>query len=329
MTRFRMLLVVVGSALVFTFVGPFLYRAVGLDSPVGSCSPVGDSSPVGNSSPVGSCSPVGTQAPTRIFNSLSGGGQTGEVITVSPNTPVTDQATLRGANVSTDPATVTYTVYSLSSWHWGWTKVASGGTVAVTGGVVPVSEAVTLGPGVYEWKASYTGDANNAPSTSRRGSGIEIVSRPCPSWGNWASVRCFQGFYQDHGQGNQGNNNGGQGYDNNGGGNNDQGQGNQGQGNQGNNNGGQGYDNNGGGNNDHGQGNQGQGNQGNNNGGQGYDNNGGGNNDHGQGNQGQGDNNGWNNRGGNGDGQGNQGQGYNNGWNNHGGGGGGGGWIGH
>jgi len=265
MTRFRMLLVVVGSALVFTFVGPFLYRAVGLDSPVGSCSPVGDSSPVGNSSPVGSCSPVGTQAPTRIFNSLSGGGQTGEVITVSPNTPVTDQATLRGANVSTDPATVTYTVYSLSSWHWGWTKVASGGTVAVTGGVVPVSEAVTLGPGVYEWKASYTGDANNAPSTSRRGSGIEIVSRPCPSWGNWASVRCFQGFYQDHGQGNQGNNNGGQGYDNNGGGNNDHGQGNQGQG-----------DNNG------------------------WNNRGG--NGDGQGNQGQGYNNGWNNHGGGGGG---------------------------
>ncbi len=84
MTRFRMLLVVVGSALVFTFVGPFLYRAVGLDSPVGTCSPVGNSSPVGDDSPVGTCSPVGTQAPTRITNSLSGGGETGAVITVAP-----------------------------------------------------------------------------------------------------------------------------------------------------------------------------------------------------------------------------------------------------
>ncbi len=148
MTRFRMVLVVVGSALLFTFVGPFLYRAVGADSPVGTCSPVGNNSPVGdnssvgNNSPVGSCSPVGTQAPTRIFNSLSGGGETGPVITVDPNTSVTDQATLKGDNISTDPATVTYTVYSLhsSDWQWGWDKVASGGTVTVTGGVVPPSQ---------------------------------------------------------------------------------------------------------------------------------------------------------------------------------------------
>ncbi len=101
MTRFRMVLIVVGSALVFTFVGPFLYRAVGLDSPVGNCSPVGNSSPVGdnspvshrdhhfhrghrdhvgdsspvaNCSPVGGNSPVGTRTADRISNALSGGG---------------------------------------------------------------------------------------------------------------------------------------------------------------------------------------------------------------------------------------------------------------
>ena len=33
MTRFRMVLIVVGSALMFTFVGPFLYRAVGPRQP--------------------------------------------------------------------------------------------------------------------------------------------------------------------------------------------------------------------------------------------------------------------------------------------------------
>ncbi|MDR3647488.1 MAG: hypothetical protein P4L20_00235 [Acidimicrobiales bacterium] len=265
MTRFRMLLVVVGSALVFTFVGPFLYRAVGLDSPVGTCSPVGNSSPVGNNSPVGSCSPVGTQAPTRISNSLSGGGETGAVITVGPGTPVTDQATLSGANISSDPATVTYTVYSLSSWHWGWNKVASGGTVTVTGGVVPPSQPVTLGPGVYTWKASYSGDANNAPSVSRHGSGIEIVFRPfhCSTGGDGWSDHCFHGSGEGNHNGGQGNNGGqGQGYDN-GGGSNSGGQGNNDQGNgNGNDHGGQGqgYDNGGGsnsggqGNNDHGNG---------------------------------------------------------------------------
>jgi len=228
MTRFRMILVVVGSALVFTFVGPFLYRAVGLDSPVGTCSPVGNSSPVGNNSPVGSCSPVGTQAPTRISNSLSGGGETGAVITVGPGTPVTDQAVLSGPNVSSDPASVTYTVYSLSSWHWGWSKVASGGTVTVTGGIVPPSQPVTLGPGVYTWKASYTGDANNAPSTSRRCSGIEIVRRfHCWSGDDRWSSQCSPGGGNQGGQGdhhgndNGGGNNYGNGHGNdNGGGNN-------------------------------------------------------------------------------------------------------------
>jgi len=288
MTRFRMVLVVVGSALLFTFVGPFLYRAVGADSPVGTCSPVGNNSPVGdnssvgNNSPVGSCSPVGTQAPTRIFNSLSGGGETGPVITVDPNTPVTDHAMLRGDNISSDPATVTYTVYSLhsSDWQWGWDKVASGGTVTVTGGVVPASQAVTLGSGVYLWKASYSGDANNAPSTSRRGPGIEIVRRPfeCATGDNWWSVRCFQHSHQDD------NGNGGQGYGG------DHGNGGQGQG-----------DDNGGGNN---YGNQGQGNDhgnGNNDGNQGQGN------DHGNG--GQGYDNGWNHNQGNGNGWNNGGQG--------------------
>ncbi len=227
MTRFRMVLVVVGSALVFTFVGPFLYRAVGLDSPVGTCSPVGDSSPVGgnspvgNNSPIGDCSPVGTRAPTRISNSLSGGGQSGQVITVPSGTAVTDQATLRGDNVGGPSApggqnadanaivqraalsaadatgaggTVTYSIYTLNPHHWGWNKVASGGTVTVTDGVVPPSSPVTLDAGVYVWKAAYSGDALNAPSSSRKASGIEIVlpaGPRCPTGEGWVSVRCF------------------------------------------------------------------------------------------------------------------------------------------
>ena len=56
--------------------------------------------------------------------------------------------------------------------------------MTVTNGVVPESDAVTLDPGVYAWKASYSGDTSNAPSKSFRESGIEIVLRPgsdCPT----------------------------------------------------------------------------------------------------------------------------------------------------
>ena len=274
MTRFRMLLIVVGSAVVFTFVGPFLYKAVGLDSPVGTCSPVGNSSPVGNNSPVGSnspvgnCSPVsGNQARTRIFNTLSGGGQSGQVITVPSGTAVTDQATLHGRNVGGQPpaaqanveaqsssgassstgagGTVTYDIYSLSPHQWGWTSAGSGGTVTVVNGVVPASKPVTLDPGVYAWKASYSGDALNAPSKSFRGSGIEIVLHPgsqCPTGSGWQSVGCFQhSHHGGNGFGNNGggdDNHGGNGFGNNGGGND--------------NHGGNGFGNNGGGNDDHG-----------------------------------------------------------------------------
>src|SRR5271170_4099107 len=99
MTRFRMLLVVVGSAILFTFFGSFMYKAVGLDSPVGSCVPVGNSSPVGDMSPLGNCN--GT--PTTISNSLSGGGQSGQVITVPSGTAVTDQATLSATSAPVQP----------------------------------------------------------------------------------------------------------------------------------------------------------------------------------------------------------------------------------
>src|SRR6202044_3037234 len=115
MTRFRVVLIVAASPMVCTLGGRFLYKAVGLDSPVGTCSPVGNSSPigfrghhgfrgqrgpvgnkspVGNNSPVGSCSPLGTQTRSRIANSLSGGGQSGQVIPISSGTAVTDVAML-------------------------------------------------------------------------------------------------------------------------------------------------------------------------------------------------------------------------------------------
>ena len=104
---------------------------------------------------------------------------------------VTDTATLTGGNASTATGTVTYTVYARvpSKWFpfWQWKPVASGGTVNVTGGVVPSSNPVTLPVGVYEWQASYSGDSSNDPSVSKFGTEAEnVVPVPFCGYGwNW------------------------------------------------------------------------------------------------------------------------------------------------
>ena len=69
---------------------------------------------------------------------------------------------------------MTYTVYSNDTCS---TSAGSGGTVTVSGGVVPASGAVTLTtPGTYYWQASYSGDTTNAASTSTCGSEVETVT---------------------------------------------------------------------------------------------------------------------------------------------------------
>jgi len=103
-------------------------------------------------------------SPTTLVTSLSGGGTTGTSLNVPPNTPVTDSATLPGANTATAGGTVVYGVYSNSSCT---TEVAPAGTVTVTNGVVPNSTAVTLPAlGTYYWGAVYSGDSLNEPSTN-------------------------------------------------------------------------------------------------------------------------------------------------------------------
>lgn len=122
-------------------------------------------------------------------------------------TPVTDNATLSGANASSAGGTATYSVYSLSYSHfpisrfglsswWGWWRqpVAQGEPVQVTDGVVPPSSPLTLDtPGVYLWVVTYSGDSANRPSHSMLGSETEIVTSPprCPTQMGWVSVWCF------------------------------------------------------------------------------------------------------------------------------------------
>jgi len=120
-----------------------------------------------------------TSAPTTLSTSLSGGGKTGAAITVPPGTSVTDAATLAGANGATATGNVAYSVYSNSSCT---TSFASGGTVAVAGGVVPVSSAVAFPlPGTYYWMASYTGNATNGASTSTCGAETVTVAKGAPT----------------------------------------------------------------------------------------------------------------------------------------------------
>ena len=116
---------------------------------------------------------------TQIKTSLSGGGQSGEKITVPEGTAVTDHATLSGADAPQATGKVTYKVFSDNKCA---NEVASAGTVNVAEGKVPDSEAKTLAPGVYFWQASYTGDEHNNGSMSACESEVATVegkpSRP-------------------------------------------------------------------------------------------------------------------------------------------------------
>lgn len=140
---------------------------------------------------------VGVPA-TTTSTSLSGGGQSGPTISVRPGTGVTDAATLTGTNVATAGGTVTYSVYSNATCT---TPVGSPDTVTVTKGSVPASSAVTLStPGTYYWTASYSGDADNAPSASACGSEVETVSsaaatlKVCKVAGSGVKVGTSVGF---------------------------------------------------------------------------------------------------------------------------------------
>jgi Bacterial Ig-like domain (group 3) len=101
------------------------------------------------------------------------------LILVLGGTPVTEAATLSGANAATATGTVTFSIYSDP---FGSHLAASGGTVDVANGVVPDSAPVVLPAGIYFWRATYSGDPGNAPSASSMLSGVEIVLR-APFWG--------------------------------------------------------------------------------------------------------------------------------------------------
>ncbi len=114
-------------------------------------------------------------ASTSMTTSLSGGAQTGTSVNVVNVTPVTDQATLGGANASSASGTLIYKVYSDNVCQ----DVVAESDVLVSGGSVPASSPVEVGLGTYYWRAFYLGDAHNSASETACGSEVETVSAPC------------------------------------------------------------------------------------------------------------------------------------------------------
>jgi hypothetical protein len=115
------------------------------------------------------------QAKTALSTSLSGGGASGDSISVVDETAVSDQATLTGAEATSASGTVSYKVYSDSQCS----DLVAESDVAVSDGVVPASSAQTLGAGTYYWVASYAGDSHNESTLSPCGSEVETVTKPC------------------------------------------------------------------------------------------------------------------------------------------------------
>jgi hypothetical protein len=112
-----------------------------------------------------------------VVTTLSGGGQIGTALTVAPNTPVTDTATVSGGGQSVY-GQIEYKVYSNASCT---TEVANGGTVTTLNGIGPSSQPVTLStPGTYYFQASFTGEKVHLTGKSPCGSEVVNVVAPPP-----------------------------------------------------------------------------------------------------------------------------------------------------
>ncbi|HXD54058.1 MAG TPA: choice-of-anchor L domain-containing protein [Solirubrobacteraceae bacterium] len=110
---------------------------------------------------------------TQIATQLTGGGNSGEKISVKPGTAVTDHGLLSGAGAAGATGTVTYKVYADPSCT---TLHATAGTVPIAGGTAPPSNPQTLPAGTWYWQASYSGDASNNASLSECGAEVETVT---------------------------------------------------------------------------------------------------------------------------------------------------------
>jgi hypothetical protein len=94
---------------------------------------------------------------------------------VIQGTPVTDKATLAGANAAIAAGSVSFGVYSDAACK---NLVVAAGSAKLAGGVAGPSTAENLAPGTYYWQAHYAGDVNNQPATSPCASEVLTVLAP-------------------------------------------------------------------------------------------------------------------------------------------------------
>jgi hypothetical protein len=102
-------------------------------------------------------------------------------------TNVGDTATLHNAS-SAPTGDITFALYSDSSCTTAVSGMSGSGAIMTTAGVSTATwSAATWTPpaaGTYTWKASYAGDANNAPASVCGGSGEEITVTSAASGSN-------------------------------------------------------------------------------------------------------------------------------------------------
>jgi len=133
----------------------------------------GDSSNQPAASACGSESEVVKVA--ALTNELSGGGEEGAEIEVEEEVPVTDTATLHEENVGTATGSVDYFAYADSECK---ELLDEAGTVTVSKGEIPASEAEALPEGTYYWKAVYSGDETHAAASTVCKQAIQNVNLP-------------------------------------------------------------------------------------------------------------------------------------------------------
>jgi hypothetical protein len=112
-------------------------------------------------------------APSEVSTTLSGGGQSGEKITVPEGTAVTDHATLTGENAATATGKISYKQYSDKECL---NEVGQPQTEDLEGAGIPPSGPETLAAGTYYWQAAYSGDQFNNTSHSICGAEVETVT---------------------------------------------------------------------------------------------------------------------------------------------------------
>jgi hypothetical protein len=112
-------------------------------------------------------------AATAITTVQSGAGISGASLTVPRGTSVTDQAHIAGIHAAIATGIVSYALYKDSKCTKPQGTASSAGVVT---GLPGHSAAVKLGVGGYYWRATYSGDAANAPSTSACGSEVLTVA---------------------------------------------------------------------------------------------------------------------------------------------------------